>query len=72
MSDRPWREKYAAEIEAGKQQQRERISRIDEEHQAYEERLREFRRQRNLRNGFKLQEPSHLERALPDEDEPEW
>lgn len=67
-----WREKYSAEIEAGKQDQLDRIAHIDEERQAYEERLKNFRLQRSMRNGFKLQYPSHVERALPSEDEPEW
>lgn len=71
-NSKSWREKYSAEIEAGKQEQLDRIAHIEEEHHAYEERLREFRRQRALRNGFKLKYPSHVERALPNEDEPEW
>ncbi|GGJ56195.1 hypothetical protein [Glutamicibacter ardleyensis] len=72
MNDKPgWRERFANEIEAGKQEQRHRIENIDAEQLKYERRLKQFKEAKRL-NRFIPSQPTAIERSQPREEEPEW
>lgn len=73
MTDKPtWRERFAKEIEAGKQEQQNRIENLDAEQLKYERRLKQFKEAKRL-NRFIPSQPTAIERSQPrEEDEPEW
>ncbi|PRA13297.1 hypothetical protein CQ010_01235 [Arthrobacter sp. MYb211] len=67
-----WRERLAADIEAGRQEQKRRIENIEAEHLNYERRLRKFKEARGL-SKYIPREPTAIERSQPrEEEEPEW
>lgn len=67
-----WRERYAQDIETGKREWAEHVEHLSKEHADYEQRLKNFKRTKNLRNGFKRDEPSHADLSLPKEDDDLW